>query len=36
MVLHMGLKDGFGNDAFLRMVFCRSDQGNYGYVLIQG
>jgi len=36
MVLCMGFSHGYGNDGFLRMVFCRSDQGNYDYVIIQG
>ena len=27
---------GLGHDSFLPMVFCRSSQGNYCYVLIQG
>ena len=36
MFLCMGFADGFGHDGFLSMVFCRSDQGYYSYVLIQG
>ena len=36
MVFCMDFVHGFGHDAFLSMVFCRSGQGTYGYVLIQG
>ena len=32
MILHMVL----GYDGFRPLVFCKSGQGNYGYVLIQG
>jgi len=35
MVLCMDFSHGFGHDGFLSMVFYRSSQGNYGYVLIQ-
>ena len=35
MALCMGFAHGFWNDGFLPMVFCKSTQGNYGYVLIQ-
>ena len=36
MVLCMGLHMVLGYDGFRPLVFCRSDQGNYSYVLIQG
>ena len=35
MVLCMGLHMVLGHDGFQPLVFCRSIQGNYGYVLIQ-
>ena len=31
-----GFAHGFGHDGFFPLLFCRSGQGNYGYVLIQG
>jgi len=31
----MGFSHRFGHDGFLPIEFCRSSQGNYGYVLIQ-
>ena len=34
MVLCMGLHMVLGHDGFWPLVFCRSGQGNYGYVLI--
>jgi len=34
MVLCMVFAHGFGHDGFMPMVFHRSDQGNYNYVLI--
>ena len=36
MLLCMGFSHSFGHDGFLPMVLCRSGQGNYNYVLIQG
>ena len=36
MVLCMDFAQGFGHDVFLSMVFYRSGQGNYDYVLIHG
>jgi len=36
MVLCMDFAYGFGHDGFIPMVFCRSGQGNYGYVIIKG
>ena len=36
MILCMGFAHDFGHNGFLPMVSYRSDQGNYGYVLIQG
>jgi len=34
MVLCMDFTHGFGHDGFLSIVFSRSSQGNYNYVLI--
>ena len=34
IVLCMDFTHGFGHDDFLSMVFCRSSQVNYGYVVI--
>ena len=36
MVLCMDLHMVLGHDGFRPLVFCRSNQGNYDYVLIQG
>ena len=36
MVLCMGFHMVLEHDGFWPLVFCRSGQGNYGYVLIQG
>ena len=34
IVLCVHFAHGFGHDGFLPMVYCRSGQGNYDYVLI--